>query len=222
VATSGGWVTDVLVVTTSVRVLDGVHGAATDLRPAVALDAVLVVAAASLKHRLVWTATTGNDTDSRTAGVLHPLLGSRWETDLGAGLLDIVSDESAVVARATGNDATVTRAHLQVGDDGTLRHRLYRQSVANDQLGFLAAVDELTGVHALHSGEQLLVEFVRACIVECSPHERSTSARIVNDLLHDALNEAITLAVVDSTELGGSLAIFVVRSENRSTALTLT
>merc|ERR1712178_22584 len=196
-AGSGGWVTDVLVVTTSVRVLDRVHGTATDLWPAVALDPVLVPGTASLQHRLVEATATGNNADGGTAGVLHPLLGARWETNLGTRLLNIVGDDGAVVARAAGNDATVARLGLHVGDD-------------------------LPGVGALHGWEQLLVDLVGAGIVEVGLDERGATARIVNDVLHDTLNEPIALAVVEHTELGGTLAGTGVRFEDGPTALTLT
>ena len=53
----------VLVVTTTVRVVDGVHGDTAHLRPLVALGGVLVVRAAGLQHRLLSAAAAGNDTD---------------------------------------------------------------------------------------------------------------------------------------------------------------
>jgi len=135
VATGSGWVTNVLMVTTSVRVLDRVHGTTTDLRPRVPLDAVLVVGTTSLKERLVETTATGDDTDGGTTGVLDPLLGAGWETELGAGTVDILGDEGAVVAGGAGDDATVTRADLKVGDDGTLREGGHWESVASNELG---------------------------------------------------------------------------------------
>merc|ERR1719231_866170 len=57
VAAHGRRMTDVLVVTTTVGVLDGVHRDATRLGPRVALGLVLVEGAAGLEHRLVDTAT---------------------------------------------------------------------------------------------------------------------------------------------------------------------
>merc|ERR1711924_129316 len=219
---SGGWVTDVLVVTTSVRVLDWVHGTPTNLWPAVALHPVLVVGTTSLQHRLVEATATSHDTDGGTAGLLHPLLGARRQMDLGTGLLHIVSDDGAVVARAASNHTTVTRAGLDVADDSTLRHRHDWESVANDELGLLAAVDELPGVAALHSWEQLLLELVCASIVKVSLDQRCATARIVDDVLHDTLHETIALAVVEHTKLGSSLAAPVVGLEDGTTALTLT
>merc|ERR1711988_217587 len=119
---SGGWVTDVLVVTTSVRVLDWVHGTPTNLWPAVALHPVLVVSTASLQHGLVKATAASDDADSSPASVLHPLLGTGRQTNLGAGFLDVLGDDGAVVPRATGDNTTVTRFALEVADDRPLGH----------------------------------------------------------------------------------------------------
>ena len=65
---NGGGLADVLMVTTTVGMLDEVHGHTTDLRPRVALDLVLVVSATGLQHGLVDTATTGDNADHSTVG----------------------------------------------------------------------------------------------------------------------------------------------------------
>ena len=54
---------NVLMVTASVGMLDGVHGHTAHLGPAVALRLVLVVRAAGLQHRLVNSAAAGHDAD---------------------------------------------------------------------------------------------------------------------------------------------------------------
>ena len=74
IATDRRGVTNVLVVTTPVRVLNRVHSHTTHLRPAVALNLVLVVAGTSLKHRLVATTTTRDLTDRRAATRRNRLL----------------------------------------------------------------------------------------------------------------------------------------------------
>merc|ERR1712093_729073 len=84
----------------------------------------------------------------------------------GAVALDVLGDDGSVVAGATGNHTTVTGAHLQVGHDGTLRHRLHWEGVADDELGFGATVHELAGVGALHRWHELLVDLVLARVVE--------------------------------------------------------
>jgi len=57
---------DVLMATTSVRMIHGVHGHTTDVRPAVALRLVLEERVAGLQDRLVNAAATGNDADCST------------------------------------------------------------------------------------------------------------------------------------------------------------
>merc|ERR1712203_949024 len=52
-----------LMVTTTVGMLDGVHGHTSDPGPAVPLDSVLVVSSAGLEHGLVATTATSDDAD---------------------------------------------------------------------------------------------------------------------------------------------------------------
>ena len=65
-AGDGGRLTDMLVVTTTVGMVDGVHRHTTSTRPAVALSLELVERTAGLEQRLVDTATAGDDADRRT------------------------------------------------------------------------------------------------------------------------------------------------------------
>merc|ERR1719203_2272696 len=52
-----------LMVTTTVGMLDGVHRNTTNLRPAVSLSLVLVVGTTSLQHRLVDPSSSSHNTD---------------------------------------------------------------------------------------------------------------------------------------------------------------
>merc|ERR1719250_475631 len=72
-----GRVPDVLVITTSVRMLHGVHCHSSHLRPAVPLHLVLVVGSASLQQRLVNTSSTGNDANRGTGFGVDHFLGTR-------------------------------------------------------------------------------------------------------------------------------------------------
>ena len=57
-----------LVVTTTVGMLDGVHGHTTHLGPAVPLHLVFVVGTAGLQDGLVDTSTSGHDANGGTVG----------------------------------------------------------------------------------------------------------------------------------------------------------
>ena len=174
VAAARRGVTDVLVVTSAVGVLNGVHGNTANLGPLVTLDAVLVVGATSLEERLVEAATAGNEADHGARLVGDGLLHSRGEADLGPAGVLVVGDDDAVGARATGEDATVSRAVLDVAHDGTLRDLVEGKDVANGDLGLGAAVHELAGVHTLAGEEDGLVGAVLVAGAEAHLSEGST------------------------------------------------
>ena len=44
--------------------------------------------------------------------------------------------------------------------------------------------------------------------------KRSTTTGIMNDVLHDTLDIAVSFGIVDGSEPGGSLPVFRVRHEN--------
>lgn len=131
----GRGVTDVLVVTTTVRMVHRIHGHTTDTRPAVLLGLVLEVGTTSFEDGLVDPATTGNNAHhgARVGG--DGLLGTRRKLDSGDTLVGVVRDEGGVVARGTGEGAAITRPGLDIANDGTLGHLAYGENVADRELG---------------------------------------------------------------------------------------
>jgi hypothetical protein len=81
IAADGGGVANVLVVTTSVGMLHGVHSHTTNLGPAVALGLVLVVGASGLQHGLLSPASAGDLADHSAAPAGHNLLGAGGQLD---------------------------------------------------------------------------------------------------------------------------------------------
>merc|ERR1719319_209380 len=65
-----------LMVTTTMGMLNGVHSNTTDLGPAVSLCLVFVIGSARLQHWLVDPSTAGNDTNHGTVGAGDDLLSS--------------------------------------------------------------------------------------------------------------------------------------------------
>ena len=59
-------------------------------------------------------------------------------------------------------------------------------------------------------------------MTELHARQRSPPAGVVDDLLDDSLDVAIALAKVVDAQLGGSLAVLVVRAEDESVGLSLT
>jgi hypothetical protein len=115
-------VTNVLMVTTTVGVINRVHGNTTSLWPAVSLESVLVEGATSLEQGLINTTTAGNDTNRSTALVVEHLLGTRGKLDTGLAIFGVVSDNGGVVTRSTGKSTTITNLFFNVADNGTFGH----------------------------------------------------------------------------------------------------
>ena len=136
-ARTGGGLADVLVVTTTVRVVDGVHSHTTSAGPRVPLDLELVVGTTGLEQGLVDTSTAGNNADGGTRGRGDGLLGARGETDTRGLAVGVVADDGGVVARGTGERATVTRLLLDVADDGTFGEGRKGRTLATLRAAFL-------------------------------------------------------------------------------------
>lgn len=185
--------------------VDGVHGNTTSLGPGVALDSELMLSTRSLEERLVGTSTTSNNADHATGRAGDDLLGTGGELDTSLALIRVVADDGHVVAGGATKSTTVTSLLFDVGDDGTFRDGAEGENVADGEGGVLAGVDELAGVHALVGDEGLGDILVLVGAAEGDLGERSTTAGIVDDLLHDAANVAMSLGVVEGSELGRSL-----------------
>jgi len=220
-AANSGGVTDVLMVATTVGVINGVHCDTTNLGPLVALGPVLVAGPAGLGNGLVHAATTGDDANHGTAIRAHGLARAGGKLDTGQAFVDDMRNDSNVVPRSTGELATVSGLALQVANDSTLGHGADREDVADAELGLLTAVHVLASVHTLSGDEQLLISAVVVSIAELDLAEGSATTGVVNNVVDDTLDVSVALGEVDGAKLSGSLAVVGVSSEDGTTTLTL-
>jgi hypothetical protein len=216
-----GSVTNVLMVTTTMRMVDGVHGDTTSDGPAVTLSLVLVVGTTGLQEGLVHTTTTSDDTDGSTGIRRDDLLGTRGKLDTSGAIIYVMTDDGGVVARGTGKSTAITSLLFNVADDGTLGHGGEGEDVTNGQGGLLTTVDKLASVHALSGDESGSALLVSILITELDLGEGSTTTGIVDDLTDDSTDVTVTLGKVESTELGGTLTVLGVSLEDASMALAL-
>merc|ERR1711931_394630 len=208
-------------VTTTVRMLDGVHGHTTNLRPGVPLSLVLEVGSAGLQQRLVDSSSTGDDADHRAVAGRNRLLRSRRQFHFRLVVIRVVGDDGGVVAGSSGQFAAISQLLLELADDGSLGHGADGHHVADGQRRLLAAVDELARVHALDGDERFftLLEFVG--ISKLDDGQRGAAAGVVNDVFDDAFDVAVAFGVVGGAEAGGAFPVFIVRREDGSRPLTL-
>jgi len=221
VTTHGRGHTDVLMVTTTVRMLNRVHSNTTNLRPGVPLSLVFEVGSSGLEQRLVDAATASDDSDHGAVSGRNGLLGTRGQLDLGLILVRIVGNDGGVVAGSSGEFASVSQLLLQLADDGSLGHGAHGHHVADGQTGLLAAVHELSRVQALDGDERLLALLESVGISELDDGQGRATAGVVDDILDDTLDVSVTLGVVGGAKAGGAFTMFVVRGENGPRSLTL-
>jgi hypothetical protein len=157
------------------------------------------------QQRLVGTSTSGNNSNHSTCAALDDLLGSTGKLDTSLALVGVVADNSNVVARSAAEAASVANLLLNVGDNGTFGDGAQREDVADGQSSLLSGVDELASVHALIGDESLGIILELVWVTEGNASEGSSSAGVVNDLLHNAASVSVSLGIVESSELGGSL-----------------
>ena len=149
----GRSLTNMLMVTTTVRVIDWVHGNTSGLRPRVSLDLVLVECSTGLQQRLVDSTTAGDDTNDTSGVGRNDLLGTRWQLDSGLVLVWVVSDDDDVVTGGSAQSTSVTDLLFDVGDDGTFWQGAQWQDVTDVKRGTLTTVDELAGVDTFVGNE---------------------------------------------------------------------
>lgn len=166
---------DVLVVTTTVRVVNRVHSHTTSARPRVPLDLELVVSATCLEQGLVDTSTTGNNTDRSTRRRRNRLLGTRRQTNTRRLAVRVVTDDGGVVTRRTRKRATVTGLLFDVAHNRTFRQRREREHVGNVERRLLTAVHELAGGETLGSDKSLDTGAVLVGVAEGHLGKRSTT-----------------------------------------------
>lgn len=95
------------------------------------------------------------------------------------------------------------------------------ENVSDLERGLVTAVDELASIHALRSDEHLLHRLVLVGVAEHDGGERSATARVVDDALHNTLDVAVAFGIVKRAELGRALAVGDVRVEHAVGTLTL-
>jgi len=217
----GRRVSNVLVVTSSVRVIHRVHSHTTNLGPAVTLGLVLVVDNSGLQEGLVDTTTSSDETDDGTGVGRDVLLGTRGKTDLGDGVVIVVRDDGGKVSRASGERSSVSDLTLDVADDGTFGQLSDGKDISHGEGGLLSGVDELSGVCSLGGDEKLLVQLVLEGVSEDDLSEGSSTSGIVDDVLDDSFDVAVSLSKVQDSVVGGTLSVVVVGLEDSSSSLSL-
>jgi len=143
VTSDSGWVTDVLMVTTTVGMLNWVHGDTSHSWPVVPLSLCLVPGSVGLEEGLVGSLTSSDQADHGSAATNDGLSGAGWESD--SGLLSIVgvADDDSRGAGGSGERSSITELGLTVGHDRSFWQVINWDNISNCELSLGSTVDVL-------------------------------------------------------------------------------
>lgn len=131
VSLNRGSLTNMLVVTSTVRMFNGVHANTTHLRPAVSLRLVLEVRTTGLQDGLFDPATSCDDADHSSVSRGNNFLRAGRQLDTSLLCVRIVGDDDGVIAGCTGESASITGLLLEVAYSRSFRHVADWEDIAN-------------------------------------------------------------------------------------------
>jgi len=208
-------------VTSSMGMLDWVHGDTSDARPVLSLRLGLEVGSVRLQNWLVSSLATGAHADHASAGGLDRLADARGESESALPAILGVTDDDGGGAGGAGESAAVALLGLNRGDDGALWHGANWHNVADGEGRLRTSVDKLAGVHAFDGDEKLSVLLVFVLVFEDHLSERSASAGVVQDVSNDSLDVSFALDVVQSPQTGWGHSLAGVSPENQTSSASL-
>merc|ERR1712045_405072 len=183
--------TNMLMVTTTVGMFNGVRGNTSDMRPAVSLNSIFVISSASFQHRFVLSSTTSDDTDHSSVGRFVQFFHTRWKFDSGLASIWVVSNDGNISTRSFGNLTSVTTFFFQRTGNNTFRHGTNWQTVTNSKLSLLTAVDKLTSADTFGANDGF--------------SSLSVFVWIVDDVLDETLDETVFFSIIEGSHFGGTL-----------------
>jgi len=221
VSSDGGRFTDMLMVSSSVGMLDWILGDTSDFWPAVSLHSELVVGSAGFEHWLVDSSTASDEAEHRSVSAGVQLFDAGRQLHSGFAGVGVVRDDGAVPAGSLGDLAPVSGFLLQLANDGTFWHLSDWHNVTNREGGFLTGVDELSGADAFRADHGLGDLSVFIWIFELDFAEWGAPAWVVHDVFDEALYEALSLGIVERSELGGAFSAFGSAGEDGPSTFSL-
>ena len=156
-------------------------------------------------QRLICASATSDNADHAAHGALDHLLRTARQLHSRLALIWVMTDDCNVVAARPAQCTSIANLLLYVRDDCTFWHRAEREHIADSEICVLSCVDELAGVHALVCDEGLGAELEVVWIAEGDFGEWCASTWIVDDLLYDTADVAMSLSVVVCSEFCGCL-----------------
>jgi len=206
--------TDVLLVTTTERMVNGVHGNSSNLRPSLSESLHLVEDSTSLKDRLINSFTGGDETDHSSGFTGKGLSGTGGKLDSSLAQIIGVTDDNGRSTRASSELTLITGLVFNVTDGSTFGNLVDGKDVTSSQRSLGTSVDELTSVHSFNSDEMVVSESVLIRVSEDDLSKGSSTTGIMDDLSDDTLNVTISFSEIEDSESSGGDSVMLVGLED--------
>jgi len=206
--------TDVLLVTTTERMVNGVHGNSSNLRPSLSESLHLVEDSTSLKDRLINSFTGGDETDHSSGFTGKGLSGTGGKLDSSLAQIIGVTDDNGRGTRASSELTLITGLVFNVTDGSTFGNLVDGKDVTSSQRSLGTSVDELTSVHSFNSDEVVVSESVLIRVSEDDLSKGSSTTGIMDDLSDDTLNVTISFSEIEDSESSGGDSVMLVGLED--------
>lgn len=136
ISSHGSGVTNVLMVTTTMRMLDGVHSDTSNSGPVLLLCLGFVVSVDGSQERLITPLSTGDNTNHSSAGSLDGFTNTGRKLDSGLAAIFGVTDDDTGGSGSTGEGTSVSEFGLNVGNNSAFGHRVDGKDVSNLEGGY--------------------------------------------------------------------------------------
>jgi len=196
--------TNMLVVTTTMGMLNRVHSNTSNLGPSLSLAVVFVISVTGLQDGLISSGTGSDQTNHGSGVTTQGLSGTGGESDSGLVVVLGVTNDDGGSTGGSGKGTLITGVLLDVANGGTFGDVGDGHNVTGGEGGLLTAVNELAGVHTLSGDEVLALESVSVRVSEDNSGEGSTTSGVVDDLFNDTLDVTSLFSIIESSEGSGS------------------
>ena len=131
ISSDSRWMTNMLMVTTTMRMLNWVHCNTSNSWPVVSLSLGLEPGVGSLKKWLIGSLSTGNHANHSSAWSEDGLSGSWWESDSWLLAIIGVTDDNGWGSWGSGEWSSISHFTFAVGDNSSFWHRGNWENVTN-------------------------------------------------------------------------------------------
>ncbi len=186
-----------LVVTTSVWMIDWVHSHTSHSWESLAQSLELVEKCTSLHDGLFVSASACNYTNCGSAKTWNGLSGTGWESDSGSASVIRVSNNGGISSWASGISSFITNSRLNIANGGTFRDSVDWKDVSSWYSRLSAGEDVLSAVSSFSGKEVLSVVFVFVRVSEIDFNEWTSTSWIVKDSSDNALDVAFSFDEIE-------------------------